>query len=97
MNNKQILVLTPDLSQSGGVTNYYNTLKLDEKGIARYFSVNRPNTTTLLSKVYHAFFIYLKYIYTSRQFSLIHINPSLNSKSYYRDMIFILLSFILDP
>ncbi len=92
----KILVLTPDLSQSGGVANYYNALKLNEiKGI-EYFFVNKAKAraTSVLSKIYYSVAIYIKFIYKIREKQLIHINPSLNLKSFYRDMIFIFISRI---
>ncbi len=90
----KILVLTPDLSQSGGVANYYNALKLNKlKGI-EYFFVNKGNTASTLTKIYYSIAIYIKFIYKIRERQLIHINPSLNLKSFYRDMVFILLSRI---
>lgn len=88
----KVLVLTPNLSQDGGVTNYYNALKLNKlKGID-YFFVNKENTTSIFTKIYYATAIYIKFIYKIRERQLIHINPSLNLKSFYRDMIFIILS-----
>lgn len=91
----RILVLTPYLSQSGGVANYYNTIELNEHPGIEYFFVNKQNTKSVLEKAYYAIFIYLKFIIIAIRYQLIHINPSLNFKSFYRDMIFILISRLL--
>jgi len=91
----RILVLTPDLSQSGGVTNYYNALRLSDSHDVDYFFVNKQHTKSIASKVYYAIFIYLGFLREAISCQLIHINPSLNLKSFYRDMIFIFISRIL--
>ena len=93
--NERVLVLTPDLSQPGGVVNYYKTLRLDTLSNVSYFFVNRRDTRSLWSKAYHACFIYADFIREARFCRLIHINPSLNRKSYYRDMVFIVLSLLM--
>lgn len=88
----RILVLTPDLAQGGGVTNYYNALRLNEQNGIEYFFVNKCNTKSIVSKIYSAIFIYMRFIYKILKIDLIHINPSLNSKSFYRDMVFIIVA-----
>ncbi len=88
----RVLVLTPDLSQSGGVANYYNALNLNKLKGVEYFFVNKGNTASTFTKIYYSIAIYIKFIYKIRERQLIHINPSLNLKSFYRDMVFIFLS-----
>ncbi len=91
---KKILVLVPDLRLPGGVTNYYNALKLETKADVRYFTVNsfKPESgmATLLRMIskYISFFFLL----LTKKISLVHVNPSLDRRSFYRDFGFILLS-----
>jgi len=92
----RILILTPSLSQGGGVTNYYNTLRMDDQVGIEYFSVNKENSVSLIGKFYFSIYIYFSFILKARKYELIHINPSLNFKSFYRDMIFIALSRLLN-
>ena len=91
----RITVLTPDLALDGGVTNYYRTLSLDDEANIDYFYVNKPHTKSLLSKAIYAGGIFLNFISATRGSQLIHVNPSLNFKSFYRDMVFIFLSRVL--
>lgn len=89
---KHVLVCTPDLRQGGGVTNYYRTLRLDEiPGIA-YFAVNRDGTRSIGGKLWTAALIGLGFLRTARAYAVVHLNPSLNRNSYYRDMAFVWLA-----
>jgi glycosyltransferase involved in cell wall biosynthesis len=92
MKAKLALVLTPDLRQDGGVTNYFRTLRLNDLAGIDYFRVNRKGISSLLAKVWHAAFIFVSFVRSARSYDLIHINPSLNRNSYYRDMVFVWLS-----
>jgi len=90
----KILVLVPDLSLSGGVSGYYNTLKLDVSAGVDYFFVNDARNkkgVLLLLRViknYIRFFLLL----IRKNYSLIHFNPSLDRKSFYRDALFIIIA-----
>jgi glycosyltransferase involved in cell wall biosynthesis len=89
---KNVLVCTPDLRQGGGVTNYYRTLRLDEiPGIA-YFAINRDGTRSLGAKLWSALHIVRSFVRTARSYVVVHLNPSLNRNSYYRDMAFVWLA-----
>ena len=90
-----ITVLTPDLALDGGVTNYFRTLSLDDEGNIEYFYVNKPHTKSLLSKAFHASGIFLRFVFASWNSQLVHVNPSLNFNSFYRDMVFVFLSRVL--
>ena len=89
---KLALVLTPDLRQDGGVTNYFRTLRLNDLPGIDYFQVNRKGTSSLLAKVWHAVFIFIAFVQRARSYAVVHVNPSLNRNSYYRDMAFVWLS-----
>lgn len=91
----RVLVLTPDLQGQGGVASYYSALSLDKYPNIDYFSVNRLTTKSLFEKAYYFFFILFQFIFKAVRYRLIHVNPSLNPKSFYRDMIFVFLSKIL--
>jgi glycosyltransferase involved in cell wall biosynthesis len=92
VKEKLALVLTPDLKQPGGVTNYFRTLRLNDLPRIDYFQVNRYGTSSLLAKVWCAAFIFVSFARVARSYSVIHVNPSLNRNSYYRDMVFVWLS-----
>ena len=91
----KITVLTPDLALDGGVTNYYRTLRLDKENNIEYFFVNKPHTKSQFEKMLHACVIFMKFVVAASRSQLIHVNPSLNFNSFYRDMVFIALARIL--
>jgi glycosyltransferase involved in cell wall biosynthesis len=91
----RILVLIPDLRTGGGVVNYYRTLRLADEPNIDYFFVNRRGTRSILTKSFWAFLIYIGFIRAAWRRRLIHVNPSLNRNSFYRDMMFILLARII--
>ena len=88
--NKGILVLTPDLQCTGGVTNYYNALKLNEFDHIEYFFVNSAKKESKISLVSRLISNYIKFYkkLKSGKFELVHINPSLDHKSFFRDALF---------
>ena len=94
-SDKKVLINLPDLNVPGGVTNYFNVLRLPEYGHIDYFFVNQSTSQNLLVKSIWLLSLYIKFIGKARQYDLIHLNVSLNFKSYYRDMGFILLSQLL--
>lgn len=94
-SDKKVLINLPDLNVPGGVTNYFNVLRLPEYGSIDYFFVNQSAPHSLLIKAFWLLSLYIKFISKARHYDLIHLNVSLNFKSYYRDMGFIILSRML--
>lgn len=85
MVSKKVLITVPHLSLPGGVTGLFNLLKLNEKENIEYFSVNLTKgkwNKVLLPFVFLIFFLKL------RKIQVVHINPSLDTKAFYRDMVF---------
>ncbi|MEQ8857276.1 MAG: glycosyltransferase family 4 protein [Pseudomonadales bacterium] len=91
----RVLVLTPDLRLDGGVTNYYRTLELDRLPSVDYFFVNRPFTRTRLDKLLCGLFIFGGFLWRSWRYSVIHVNPSFNPNSFFRDWAFVLAAKIM--
>src|SRR5215469_1223152 len=94
---KKILILVPDLSLPGGVSNYYSSLKLDREKNIQYFIVNKGRSSSALGTAWRLFTTYWKFFFLliKEHFGLVHVNPSLDRKSFYRDSIFIIISKIL--
>lgn len=66
----------------GGVTGLFNSLNLQIKGKVEYFEVNYSNkSNTILS----FFYIILKFSLKIGNFDVIHLNPSLDKRSFLRD------------
>jgi len=96
-NSKKIMILVPHLKGIGGVQNYYNTLKLEDNINAYYFSVNALHKQSKFKKAFRIIYNYILFFYKviKHKIHLIHINPSLEYKSFYREAVFILLSRLL--
>ncbi len=85
MDSKRVLITVPHLALPGGVTGLFNLLKLNKKKNIQYFSVNSSKNkwgVVFLPFVFFNFFLKL------RKIQVVHINPSLDAKSFYRDMVF---------
>lgn len=91
---KKILVLVPDLRLPGGVTNYYNALKLETKADVSYFTVNSYKPESGLATGFRLIAKYFSFFFNllTRKYKLIHVNPSLDRRSFYRDLGFILIA-----
>jgi glycosyltransferase involved in cell wall biosynthesis len=89
---KKVLVLCPNIHfGQGGVSNYYSTLKLDNEPGITYFHYD----TDSKSKVFKTCNALLKYILFKLKapfYQTIHLNPSFNTTSFYRDLMFILVA-----
>ena len=88
------LILTPDLRDPGGVANYFNVLRLHESADVEYFHVNSADPESLLRRIWRLFSNYIRFVWKllGRRYRLIHMNPSLNLKSFLRDGVFLLLA-----
>jgi glycosyltransferase involved in cell wall biosynthesis len=92
MKKSRILVLLPDLRIDGGVTNYFRTLELDRQPNITYFFVNRAGTSSNVSRVLSAILIGLVFIRRVTRSDMVHVNPTLDFRSFYRDMWFIFVA-----
>jgi glycosyltransferase involved in cell wall biosynthesis len=90
----RVLVLSQDLGQLGGVSNYFNTLALDKNPGIRYYNVNNESANKPWKKFIFLSFNYTRFLFIVYKYDLIHINPSLNFRSYHREMLFLILSKI---
>jgi len=90
-----VLILTPDLRGNvGGVANYYNVLRLHEVANVEYFYVNSARPERPLRRALRLAANYVRFAcrLLARDYALLHFNPSLNAKSFYRDAVFLLLA-----
>jgi glycosyltransferase involved in cell wall biosynthesis len=87
----RVLINVPDLSRPGGVSSLFNALKIEQQysGISLFTIHSKlPSIIGLLLK-------YIEFIWAIRDFDVVHINPSLNKKSFLRDAIFAWLTLFL--
>ena len=85
----RVLVCVPDLSLPGGVTQLFNSLKLNNQPGFDYFCVNH---NTGRYRILFLPLVYLSFISRSRRMDVIHLNPSMDARSFFRDMIFCILT-----
>ncbi len=90
----RVLVLVPDLNLTGGVAHYYATLALDARPGIDYFRVNRAGAETMAGKILHRAAGYVRFVglILLRRYQLVHVNPSFNARSFYRDGLFVWLA-----
>lgn len=92
---RPVLILTPDLRGNvGGVANYYNVVRLHELLPVEYLFVNSAQPEAPLRRALRLVANYARFLHriTMRRYALIHFNPSLNAKSFFRDGVFVLLA-----
>lgn len=97
IKHQKILILVPDLKLPGGVANYYKILKLDNIPNISYFTVNSKKQN-VFAKVFRLTLNYFSFSYkvVIHSYKLIHLNPSLGKKSFYRDSLFIIIARLLN-
>lgn len=91
----KVLINTPDLELPGGVSSYYKTIKPYFSSKVTYFTIGKRkrNHHALgyfwqIIKDYYNFLVKIN----SNSYDVIHINPSLGSKSFMRDALYVALS-----
>ena len=86
------MILGPDLALDGGVTNYYRTLALHSQDDIDYFAVNKKGTAGFPEKVLSVFVATLGLLRRVGHYDIVHINPSLDFNSFFRDLCLILVA-----
>ena len=84
MANKVLIAVLP-----GGVTGLFNLLKLNQFEGIEYFSVNFNKKN---GNIFFLPLVYFQFILRMLKVQVVHLNPSLDTKSFYRDMIFAFIS-----
>lgn len=88
---KKILVCVPDFRRKGGVANYFRALQLNNYDNIEYILSNDVDSGSTLSKTITLCQFYYKFMISIHKFEACHFNVTLEPRSYYRDMILILL------
>lgn len=91
------MITLPNLNKSGGVSSLFNILKLDQyKGI-KYFEVSKYrkyHSSNRMRRIIELFSIYVDFFMQLYKFEIVHVNPSMGKKSFFRDGLFIMLARI---
>src|SRR4030067_2877191 len=91
----KVLLLHPDLSAQGGVASYYEKLeKRYTQSIDHFVIGRRPDELGLYKKIFRLINDYRQFVVKMKKenYDIIHVNPSLDPKSFLRDGIFSLLA-----
>lgn len=91
----KILILTPNLNNPGGVSALYNILKLNQFENIDYFNVQGKIGQNLWSRIFGLWISYLRFFIKCFSYDIIHVNPSFDEKSFYRDGLFIIIARIV--
>lgn len=97
MKNKKILIVAAHLLCTGGVAGYYNVVRLHQKENIDFFAANTPNPQPAIVTFFRLVINYFRFFakLLTKGYDLVHINPSLNRKSFYRDALFIFIAYLL--
>src|SRR4030067_1201850 len=91
----KVLLLHPDLRAQGGVASYYEKLeKRYTQSIDHFVIGRRPDELGLYKKIFRLINDYRQFVVKMKKenYDIIHVNPSLDPKSFLRDGIFSLLA-----
>lgn len=91
----KVLISHPDFKDPGGVANYYRKLRNKFRVPVENFVIGRrPTERGTNSKVWRMWRDYGRFArcLKSEQYDLVHVNPSLDFKSFLRDGIFLLIA-----
>jgi glycosyltransferase involved in cell wall biosynthesis len=94
----KILVLVPDLTLPGGVSNYYKTLGLDAIKNITYFPITKAKPQSAFATAFRLISNYIKFFIElqKNRYEVVVLNPSLDKgKSFHRDLVFIIITHIL--
>jgi glycosyltransferase involved in cell wall biosynthesis len=80
----QILINVPDLNRHGGVSTLFRILKMEEK----YANISLFTIYCKLPTLFRIPIKYIEFIYKLNKTDVVHINPSLTKKSFFRDALF---------
>lgn len=97
-NNKlvrRVLITIPDIRATGGVSAVYQALKMDQETNCDYFNIQFGNKVKYF-RIPGLLIMYILFFLKCFKFKVIHLNPSLNKKSYYREMLLILIAKLMN-
>ena len=92
----KVLITVPDLRTPGGVSSLFNTLNLDKKSEIDYFNISGNNRKKGICRLIGLIIIFFNFYKKIKKYDILHVNPSLNPKSFYRDALFIFISIFLN-
>ena len=91
----KVLIVHPDFSRLGGIENYYLKLKPHfQISFESFGNSQRPGESGWLSRIKRIIGDYYRYWQklSSPELEIVHLNPSLDTKMFYRESLFLLMA-----
>lgn len=92
---RKVLITIPDPDTSGGVSMLFRALNMDQIQNCRYFNIQYGKKMKYCQPIGTAIMYFLFFI-KCFSYKVIHLNPSLNISSYYRDMFLIIIARMMN-
>lgn len=89
----KVEVLVPFYKKKGGIANVYKTLTLNLENNIEYFYINTKTNSPFLKTII-ILSKYLRFFISLYKYDLIHFNPPINKRAFYRDTIFISITIL---
>jgi len=88
----KVLVTTPRLNKSGGVSSLLQLLALNNEDDIRYLTIQSDGN--YLSRIIFLLFLPFRFMAGLSSVNVVHLNPSMNANSFWRDGFLMFLSLI---
>ncbi len=95
-NKMKILITVPDLRKQGGVTALFKMLNLNAHENVRYFNIHGNLPKLKVFRVIELIYLFTKFSFIVAFKDIVHINPSLDRKSFLRDGVFTFLAKLMN-
>ncbi len=92
----KVLITVPDLTRPGGVSALYNILHLNDVDNIAYFEIHGYSGNNKVLRLLDLFLIYIGFFFKTFTYKTIHVNPSMDRKSFIRDGMFVYIAKILN-
>ncbi len=90
----RVLIVTPDITKKAGVSNYYRILRKHFPENVVYFTACRRAKESPVNAVVRILKDYWSFFRKIGSYELVHLNPSFDLKSVYRDMFFCFITLL---
>lgn len=92
---RRTLITIPDTKASGGVSALFQALKMDQEANCDYFNIQYGKRIKY-SRILGLIIMYLLFFIKCFRYKVIHLNPSLIRKSFYREMLLIFIAKLMN-
>lgn len=94
-SRNRILITVPQLNRPDGVAALYNILNLHEQPQIDYFEVHGSIPGKIFRPL-NLFITSIQFCWKIRQYDVVHSNPALTTRSFYRNAVFVRLALLFN-